>query len=94
MKILNIYSAWFLTDARYTRLEIYVIPHLSTQNKTFSKTFFLSTIIEWNNLNPHPRKFENYSVFKNNILKFIRPSTNSIVTTLEEFVLLQDLDLD
>ena len=40
MKILNIYSAWFLPDARYTRLEIYIISHLLTQNTTFSKTLF------------------------------------------------------
>ena len=35
-------------------------------------------MIEWNNLDPHLRKSENFSVFKSNILKFIRPSPNSV----------------
>ena len=50
-----------------------------TQNTTFSKTlFFPSAIIEWGNLDPHLRKSENFLVFKSNILKFIRPSPNSV----------------
>ena len=50
-----------------------------TQNTTFSETlFFPSTIIQWNNLDPHLRKSENFSVFKSNILKFILPSPNSV----------------
>ena len=40
MKILNIYSAGFLTDARYTRLEIYITSSFLTQNTAFSKTLF------------------------------------------------------
>ena len=79
MKILKTYSAWFLPDVHYTRLEIYIISALLTQNTTFSETlFFPSTIIQWNNLDPHLRKSENFSVFKSNILKFIRPSPNSV----------------
>ena len=66
-------------DAHYTRLEIYIISPLLTQNTTFSKTlFFPSAIIEWGNLDPHLRKSENFLVFKSNILKFIRPSPNSV----------------
>ena len=76
MKILNIYSAWFLPDARYTRLKIYIISPLLTQKTT--KLFFPSTIIEWNSLDPNLRKSENFSVFKRNILKFIRPSPNCV----------------
>ena len=45
---------------------------------TQNTTFFLSTIIESNNLDPHLKKSENFSVFKSNILKFIRPSPNSV----------------
>ena len=37
-----------------------------------------STIIEWNNLNPHLRKSDTFSVFKRNIFKFIWPSQNSV----------------
>ena len=35
------------------------------------------SIIEWNNLDPKLRNSENFSIFKNNILKFIRPKPNS-----------------
>ena len=40
-------------------------------------SFFPSGIIEWSNLDLL-RKSENFSVFKSNILKFIRPSPNSV----------------
>ena len=44
----------------------------------FSKnSFFPSAIIEWNNLDPNLRNSKNISVFKEKILSFIRPSTNS-----------------
>ena len=50
-----------------------------TTKQNFSKNFFfLSSIIEWNNLDPHLRKSENFSSFKSNILKFTRPSPNSV----------------
>ena len=46
---------------------------------TFSKTlFFSATIIEWNKLDPHPRKSDNFLVFESNNLKFIQPSSNSV----------------
>ena len=49
-----------------------------TTKQNFSKNFFfLSSIIEWNNLDPHLRKSENFLVFKKNIIKFIWPSPNS-----------------
>ena len=35
-------------------------------------------IIEWNKLDPYLRKAESLSVFKTNILKFIRPPPNSV----------------
>ena len=34
-------------------------------------------IIEWNKLDPSLRRCDSYNVFKSNILKFIRPSSNS-----------------
>ena len=50
-----------------------------TQNITFSKIiFFPSTITEWNNLDPHLRKSEDFSGFKSNILKLLRPSPNYV----------------
>ena len=76
--ILNISSAWFQLNARYTRLEIYITSPFQTQNNFFKNFFFPSTIIEWNNLDPHLRKSESFSVCKSNIFKFIRPSPNSV----------------
>ena len=53
------------------------IPLLNV-NHNFKKLFFPSTIIEWNKLDPGLRKAESLSLFKTNILKFIRPSPNSV----------------
>ena len=33
---------------------------------------------EWNNLDPHIRKSKSISIFKSNILKFIRPKPNNV----------------
>ena len=62
----------------YWTRNIHNIPLVNTKHNFFKNSFFLSTIIEWNNLDPHLRKSENFSVFKSNILKFIRPSPNSV----------------
>ena len=51
---------------------------VTTVSSTFSKTVFQLTIIERNNLDPHLRKSESFSVFKSNILQFIRPSLNFV----------------
>ena len=44
----------------------------------FANSFFLYTIKEWNNLSPEIRKSVSYKVFKNSLLKFIRPSPKSL----------------
>ena len=44
-------------------------------------------------IDPRLIKIWSFLVFKRNILKFIRPTLFKIVITIEEFVLLQDLDL-
>ena len=54
------------------------IPLVNTKHNFFKNSFFPSTIIEWNNLDPHLRKYENFPVFKSNILKFIWPSSNLV----------------
>ena len=48
-------------------------------NTTFSKTFFPSTIIEWNKLDWEIKNSESIVTFKKRILSFIRPSSNSIL---------------
>ena len=48
----------------------------ATSSKTLS--FFLSTVIEWNNLDPALPKSKRFVNLKNSILKFIRPSTSNV----------------
>ena len=43
-----------------------------------SKQFFPSTIIEWNKLDHSIRNSSSLNIFRKNILKFIRPSANSL----------------
>ena len=44
----------------------------------FKSSSFPSTIIEWNNLDYHLRNAPSVSVFKQNILKFIRLGPNKV----------------
>ena len=44
----------------------------------FKNSFFPSTIIEWNNLDPTLRNSKSFVDFKNSILKFIRPSPSNV----------------
>ena len=47
-------------------------------NVSFSRnSYFPSIVTEWNNLGKSIRNSESFSVFKKNILQFIRPSPNS-----------------
>ena len=48
-------------------------------NITFSKKYsFPSTVVKWNKLEPNLRSVASLSVFKKNLLKFIRPSPDSV----------------
>ena len=49
-----------------------------TEHNFFKNSFFPSTVIEWNKLDSNLRSPTSLSVFKKNLLKFIRPSPNSI----------------
>ena len=49
-----------------------------TPNITFSKTTFFVTVIEWNMSDPNLRSAASLSVFKKNLLKFIRSSPNRV----------------
>ena len=44
----------------------------------FLKTLFTLDYKEWNNLDPKIRKSKSISIFKSNILKFIRPKPNNV----------------
>ena len=62
----------------YTTRNALNIPLLNTNHNFFKNSFFPSTIIEWNKLDPGFRKADSLSLFKTNILKFIRPSSNPV----------------
>ena len=74
----------YFTELIPTRNEAYQtrhlanIPSLSFKHNFFKNTFFPSTILEWNKLDPSLRNSTSYNVFKNSILKFIRSSPNKI----------------
>ena len=53
------------------------IPLFNIKHNFYKNSFFPSSIIEWNNLDPKLCNSENFGNFKNNILKFIRPKPNS-----------------
>ena len=54
------------------------IPLFSVKHRFFKSSFFPSIIIEWNNLDYHLRNAPSISVFKQNILKFIRLGHNKV----------------
>ena len=54
------------------------ILQLCTEHDFFKNSFSSLTIKEWNNLDPHIRKSKSISIFKSNILKFIRPKPNNV----------------
>ena len=53
-------------------------PQLNLKHSFFKNSFFPATIIEWNKLNSNICSLDSYNVFKKHILKFIRPSLNSV----------------
>ena len=56
------------------------IPLFNFRHNFYKNSFFPSTINEWNSLDTSLQNSENFGIFKNNIFKFIRPKSNSILT--------------
>ena len=54
------------------------IPCFKIRHNFFKNSFFPSTIIEWNNLDPTLWNSKSFVAFKNSILKFIRPFTSNV----------------
>ena len=54
------------------------IPAIHTRHNYFHNSFFPSTISQWNNLDCKIRNSGSLSIFKKNLLNFIRPCANSI----------------
>ena len=61
-----------------TSRNVYSIPIFSLKHGFFKNSFFPSTISEWNKLDPVIRNSESLSIFRKNILYFIRPAPNSV----------------
>ena len=68
----------------YATRNVDCISLIKIKHNFFKNTFFPSAMIEWNKLDP--AKSEILSIFKSNILKFIRPTPTGflIVTTAKE----------
>ena len=56
------------------------IPLFNTKYNFYKNSFFPSSIIEWNNINPNFHNSKNFGIFKNKILKFMRPKPNRFLT--------------
>ena len=83
-KIFKNESPRYLFNIIPTRNPFYItrnhnnIPLFKTNHIFLKNSFFPSTIIEWNNLDPKLRNSDTYGTFKNTLLKFLRPSPNSV----------------
>ena len=62
----------------YRTRNIDKIPQFKVRHTFFRNSYFPSIVTEWNNLDKSIRNSESFSIFKKNILQFIRPSPNSI----------------
>ena len=79
----------------YSTRNMHNIPPLNTEHNFFKNSFLASTIIEWKNLDPHLRKYESFLVLKAiffNSFDHLQ-TLFIIIITLEQFVILQDIDL-
>ena len=54
------------------------IPQFNVKHNFFQNSFFPSVVIEWNKLDQNIRNSENLFIFRKKLLKFIRPSGNSV----------------
>ena len=84
-KIYNKQALGYLTELIPTRNEAYQtrdvanVPSLSFKHNLFQNTFNkFKNILEWNKVDPSLWNSANYNVFRNSILKFIRPFPDKI----------------
>ena len=54
-------------------------PHFKVKHSFFENAFFPSAIMEWNQLDREIQNTPSLYIFKKNILKFIKPTANSII---------------
>ena len=55
------------------------VPLFNTRPTFYINSFYPSTTVEWNNLDQVLRYYEAFTLFRCNILKFIRPPPNSFL---------------
>ena len=55
----------------------------STKHNFFKNSFFPSSVIEWNKLDPNFRNATSLNLFKKDLLKFIRPSPNVFLSVFK-----------
>ena len=65
-------------SSSYITRNIHNIPFFKTRHTFFKNSFFPSTIIEWNKLDHNIWNSSSFNIFRKGILKFIRPSANSL----------------
>ena len=63
----------------YTTRNANNIPQFKVKHDFFENSFFASVVIEWNKLDQNICNIENLSIFKKKLLKFIRPSSFSVL---------------
>ena len=80
-KIVLVYQTYRKINTPLTSL-IYFPNLFNVKHEYLRKSFFSSTVIEWNKLDNNIRNSESVSAFKKQILKFIRPSPNSTFKVL------------
>ena len=65
-------------SSSYVTRSMHNTPLFKTRHTFLKNSFFLSTIIEWNNLYHKIRNSSRFNIFSKSILNFIRPSANSL----------------
>ena len=63
-----------VTMSRYNKRNINNIPQFKVKHNFFQNSFFPSAVIEWNKLDLNICNLESLDIFKNSLLKFVRPS--------------------
>ena len=64
--------------SKYNTRNFNNIPQFKVKHNFFRNSFFHSAVIEWNKLDLNIGNSESLNVFQNSLLKFIRPSGNSV----------------
>ena len=76
--LLQTLQQWISSSSLQTNPFKNNIPFLKTRHTFLKNAFFPSAIIEWNKLDHNIRNSSSFNIFRKSILKFIRPSANSL----------------